>query len=79
VDAVTFTSASTVRGFVGALGTVKGNPKVVCIGPVTARAAREHGLRVHAVASPHTMDGLIAALERAFAPRRSRPGPALPR
>lgn len=79
VDAVTFTSASTVRGFVGALGTVKGNPKVVCIGPVTARAAREHGLRVHAVASPHTIDGVIAALERAVGSRGSTPGPALPR
>jgi len=66
VDAVTFTSASTVRGFVGALGTVKGIPKVVCIGPVTAREARKHGLRVHAVASPHTVEGLVAAIERAL-------------
>ena len=69
VDAVTFTSASTVRGFVRAMGVVNGNPKVVCIGPVTAREAREHGLRVHAVADPHTVDGLVAALERALAPR----------
>jgi uroporphyrinogen-III synthase len=69
VDAVTFTSASTVRGFVHAMGVVKGNPKVVCIGPVTAREAREHGLRVHAVADPHTVDGLVAALERVLAPR----------
>ena len=69
VDAVTFTSASTVRGFVRAMGVVKGNPKVVCFGPVTAREAREHGLRVHAVADPHTVDGLVAALERALAPR----------
>ena len=67
VDAVTFTSASTVRGFVGALGTVKGNPKVVCIGPVTAREARARGLTVHAVARPHNAEGLIAALERALA------------
>ncbi len=69
VDAVTFTSASTVRGFVGALRAVKGNPKVVCIGPVTAREAREHGLRVHGVADPHTIDGLVAAVERVLAPR----------
>ena len=67
VDAVTFTSASTVRGFVRAMGVVRGNPKVVCIGPVTAREAREHGLRVHAVAKPHTVDGLVGALERALA------------
>ncbi len=66
VDAVTFTSASTVRGFVRALGAMKGDPKVVCIGPVTAREARAHGLRVSAVASPHTMEGLVAAVERAL-------------
>lgn len=69
VDAVTFTSASTVRGFVRAVGAVKGAPKVVCIGPVTAREAREHGLTVHAVANPHTVEGLVAAVERAL--RRS--------
>jgi len=69
VDAVTFTSASTVRGFVRAMGVVRGNPKVVCIGPVTAREARVHGLRVHAVANPHTVDGLVGAVERALAPR----------
>ncbi len=68
VDAVTFTSASTVQGFVRALGASKGTPRVVCIGPVTARAARDAGLRPAAVAKPHTVEGLIAALERALAP-----------
>ena len=29
-----------------------GTPKVVCIGPVTAKEARAHGLTVHAVAQP---------------------------
>ncbi len=70
VDAITFTSASTVRGFVGAMGVVRGNPKVVCIGPVTAREAREHGLRVSAVARPHTIEGLVTAVERILAPPR---------
>ncbi len=69
VDAITFTSASTARGFVGAVGVVRGNPKVVCIGPVTAREARARGLRVSAVAKPHTIEGLVAALERVFAAR----------
>ena len=64
VDAVTFTSASTVRGFLGALGAMRGSPKVVCIGPVTAREARERGLVVHAVARPHTIEGVAAAVER---------------
>ena len=65
VDAVTFTSASTVRGFVGAVGVVRGDPKVVCIGPVTAREARDRGMRVAPVANPHTIEGLVDALERA--------------
>ena len=69
VDAITFTSASTVRGFVGAMGVVRGNPKVVSIGPVTAKEAREHGLRVSAVARPHTIEGLVAALERVLGAR----------
>ena len=64
VDAITFTSSSTVRGFVGAIRTVAGNPKVVCIGPVTAKEARDHGLTVHAVADPHTVDGVAQALVR---------------
>jgi uroporphyrinogen-III synthase len=86
IDAVTFTSASTVRGFVSALlgasgrrSVVRGDPKVVCIGPVTAREARAHGFRVSAVARPHTVEGLIEALERALAPRRVRSAADLPR
>jgi uroporphyrinogen-III synthase len=76
VDAITFTSASTVRGFIGALGAggVRGNPKVVCIGPVTAAEARDHGLTVHAVANPHTTEGLVEALERALTPRERPSG-----
>jgi uroporphyrinogen-III synthase len=73
VDAITFTSASTVRGFVGAVGVVRGDPRVVCIGPVTAREARERGMRVAAVARPHTIDGLVDAVERALPPHPARP------
>ena len=66
VDAVTFTSASTVEGFVSALRGARGTPKVVCIGPVTAAAARRAGLRPAAVARPHTVEGLVAAVARAL-------------
>lgn len=74
VDAITFTSASTVRGFRRALGTteIAGRPKIVCIGPITAKEARAHGFHVHAVADPHTTDGLVAAIERASTPARAR-------
>jgi uroporphyrinogen-III synthase len=65
VDAVTFTSSSTVEGFARMAGVVNG-PRVVCIGPVTAEAAKKTGFPVDAVAEPHTIDGLVAALERLF-------------
>ena len=60
VAAVTFTSPSTVDGFVRLAPGVE--VASVCIGPVTADAARRAGLHVAAVASPHTEEGLIAAL-----------------
>jgi len=65
VDAITFTSASTVAGFVQMAGVVRG-PVVVCIGPVTARGAAAAGLEVAGVADPHTLDGLADAVERAL-------------
>ncbi|MGH2724745.1 MAG: uroporphyrinogen-III synthase [Actinomycetota bacterium] len=65
VDAVTFTSTSTVDGFVRLAGVVAG-PVVACIGPVTAEAARRAGFRVDAVAEPHTLEGLVEALAGAF-------------
>jgi uroporphyrinogen III methyltransferase/synthase len=36
--------------------------QAACIGPVTAKAAREAGFRIVAVADPHTTDGLVRAL-----------------
>src|SRR6266702_5667722 len=61
VDVLVFTSGSTVRGFVRMAG-VRPGPRVVCIGPVTEATAREVGFSVDAVASPHTVDGLVAAV-----------------
>lgn len=68
-DTVTFTSASTVRGFAELLGgddaaaaAVRGK-SVACIGPIAADAAREHGLPVDVVADRYTVDGLLDALE----------------
>jgi len=81
VDAVTFTSASTVRGFARAAAglpvTPAGRLRVACIGPVTAREARSLGYRVHAVARPHTTEGLVDAVERAL--RRGGTGSIGPR
>lgn len=75
VDAVTFTSASTVRGFLDAARShgLLDVPPAVCIGPVTARAARRAGFEVSAEASPHTIEGLVGALERVFGAVREDP------
>ena len=65
VDAVVFTSSSTVDGFVRLAGQRLGTP-AVCIGPVTADAAKRAGFSVKAVADPHTVDGLVQALDNLF-------------
>jgi uroporphyrinogen III methyltransferase / synthase len=69
VDAITFTSSSTVTNFCDTVG-VKSDPAppVVSIGPVTSAAARARGLEVDAEADPHTIEGLVAALLGLFAP-----------
>jgi uroporphyrinogen-III synthase len=66
-DAIAFTSASTVERFVAAAGIDVVPPVVACIGPVTADAAKALGVPVTVVATPHTIDGLVAALVRYFA------------
>jgi uroporphyrinogen III methyltransferase/synthase len=67
VDAITFTSSSTVTNLCDLLGAVPDpQPIVVSIGPVTSETARGRGLTVHAEADPHTIDGLVDALVSAL-------------
>ncbi len=74
VDVITFTSGSTARHFVAALGqgpsldlaTLCRQAVIACIGPVTAQTAGELGLPVHVVAEEHSVDGLIQALVAYF-------------
>lgn len=65
-DAVTFTSGSTVEGFVA----VSPDPKIpvtaACIGPITAQVAADAGFKVAIVAKTYTTEGLVAALEEYF-------------
>ena len=61
-DVVTFTSSSTVSGFLDVVDRRDVPGIVACIGPVTADTARSLGLRVDVVASVHTIEGLVAAL-----------------
>jgi len=67
VDAITFTSSSTVANLCDALGAPPApQPLVASIGPVTSETARARGLTVHAEADPHTIDGLVDALVTAL-------------
>jgi uroporphyrinogen III methyltransferase/synthase len=83
VDAVTFTSSSTVQHFLQALDGRPFPPGAIaaCIGPVTARTAEAAGLPVGIVATEYTTAGLAAALAAHFASTRdarSAPNPAVP-
>jgi uroporphyrinogen III methyltransferase/synthase len=67
VDAITFTSSSTVTNFCDLAGPLPDpQPVVVSIGPVTTATARSRGLRVDAEADPHTIEGLVTALVAAL-------------
>ena len=67
VDAITFTSSSTVTNLCDLLGTVPDpQPLVASIGPVTSKTALERGLRVDVEAEEHTIDGLVDALVAAL-------------
>ena len=58
IDAVTFTSASTVKGFVKAMeGLSFSRIQAVCIGEQTAQEARKYGMQTE-VAAVASMDGM---------------------
>lgn len=63
IDLVTFTSSSTVRNFVDAVGTAIGRAEVASIGPITSATARELGLEVAVEATEYTIPGLVRAIE----------------
>ncbi len=65
-DAVTFTSPSTVRGFVERCGTVLDLP-AVCIGPITGGAARDLGFpQIVEPEHDYSLGGMLTVLESVF-------------
>ena len=60
VDYVTLCSASAVRAYVSMLDEVgrQSDPRIICIGPVTERAAKAAGLTVHQSAVVYTAEGI---------------------
>ncbi len=62
-DYVTFTSASTVDGFLAAFGEdPPPRARLISIGPITSEALRSAGLEVAAQAERHDIEGLVQAL-----------------
>ena len=64
-DAVVLASGSACRSLAAA-GGAGGGAMLVCIGPKTAKVAREVGLKVGLVADETTSDGIIQALVSQF-------------
>jgi uroporphyrinogen III methyltransferase/synthase len=67
VDLATFTSGSAVRGYIEAVGDELAlKVPAASIGPQTSEALREAGIEVKVEAEESTIDGLVAAVMRAF-------------
>jgi uroporphyrinogen III methyltransferase/synthase len=67
VDAIIFTSSSTVRNFVKMVGDLHlEGAAIACIGPITAASARKAGLTVDVMAQEYTTEGVVAALAKYF-------------
>lgn len=72
VDAITFTSASTVHNCIdrlhaeGSEHSLLADTCLACIGPLTAQAMRELGLTVGVMPAEHTIEGLVQELEIYF-------------
>ena len=69
LDAITFTSSSTVEFFIRGVGPAFMKERAerieaVSIGPITSAALRAHGIEPAAEASEHTIQGLVEALHR---------------
>jgi uroporphyrinogen III methyltransferase/synthase len=71
LDVITFTSSSAVKNFVQIFDGLEWEDDfrsvtIACIGPITARTAREEGLRVDVEAAIYTIEGLLDQLEDYF-------------
>jgi len=75
VDGITFTSPSTVRGFLG-IGPewrdLLDGVVVASLGPATTAVAREEGIEIDGEAAERSMAGLVETLKEAFASSAGR-------
>ena len=76
IDAVTFTSSSTVDHFVELLEKedlkqLSKKIAIACIGPVTAKTAKRWGMKVQIQPKEYTIPGLTRAISQYYAPHPS--------
>jgi uroporphyrinogen-III synthase len=78
VEAVTFTSPSTVENFVEIVRkagldplNLPGNPQIACIGPITKKDATEAGFVETLVAEEYTAEGLVKLLRNSMSINRN--------
>jgi len=67
IAAITFTSSSTVNNFIEILGqkeykSLLEGVVVACIGPVTAKTAEEHGMKIDIMPKEYTIPALVEAM-----------------
>lgn len=70
-DAVIFTSSTAVRNMIGIAGKPHAASIVAAIGPATADACEDHGLRVDVVAAEPTYASVVAGLAEFAIQRRA--------
>ena len=77
IHILTFTSSSTVANFVDMmaaddLGELLEGVTVACMGPVTAKTARDIGMPVHVMASEYTVEGMMAGILKYISDERDK-------
>lgn len=76
LDLVTFTSSSTVSSLMelldGSQQEIVSKIKAACIGPITARTAREAGLDIVVEAGEYSIKGLVQAIREYYRPGDTR-------
>lgn len=75
IDAITFTSSSTVSNFLAIFPEFKSfskYPVIACIGPVTAKSLKEAGYKARIVAREYTIDKLVQDITEYFGTRKGR-------
>ena len=62
IDWVVVTSSAIGESLAAAFGPAMNTARVAAISPITARTLQDAGIRVQAVATEHTVEGILAAI-----------------